>query len=73
VGGASAPRAGLFPVLASSRIRYARKHSGRLVAALERAGVALEAATHMVVSRGGLESRRGHAKALRAALARDRD
>ncbi len=28
-GGASAPRAGLLPVLARSRVAYARKHSGR--------------------------------------------
>ena len=27
-GGASAPRASLLPVLAASRIRYARKHRG---------------------------------------------
>ena len=67
VGGASAPRTALVPVLAASRIRYARKHYGRVRAALERIGVGLEAATHMAVSRGGLAARRGHARALRLA------
>ena len=33
-GGASAPRAALLPVLAASRIRYARKHRSRAVALL---------------------------------------
>lgn len=67
-GGASAPRASLFPVLAESRIRYARKHRGRAARELERAGVAAEALTHAVVSAGGLERRRGHARALVRAL-----
>jgi N-acetylglucosaminyl-diphospho-decaprenol L-rhamnosyltransferase len=67
-GGASSPRTGLVPVLAASRIRYAHKHYGRLRAALERIGVGLEAATHLVVSRGGMAARRGHARALRVAL-----
>jgi N-acetylglucosaminyl-diphospho-decaprenol L-rhamnosyltransferase len=65
VGGASAPRPGLFPVLAESRVRYARKHRGRCAAALERLGITLEALTHMVLARGGLRSRAGHARALR--------
>ena len=34
-GGASRPRAELYAVLAASRIRYARKHRSRLVAALD--------------------------------------
>jgi GT2 family glycosyltransferase len=65
-GGASAPRASLLPVLAASRIRYARKHAGRAGAALQRAGIALGAATHVVISRGG--RRAGHARALRVAV-----
>jgi N-acetylglucosaminyl-diphospho-decaprenol L-rhamnosyltransferase len=71
-GGASAPRAGLLPVLARSRIEYARKHWSRARAALERAGVALNALTHAVVSRGGREKRAGHLSALAAALGRRR-
>jgi N-acetylglucosaminyl-diphospho-decaprenol L-rhamnosyltransferase len=63
VGGASAPRASLFPVLAASRIRYARKHARRAAQALERAGVAAEALTHAVAGRGR-DARRGHARAL---------
>jgi N-acetylglucosaminyl-diphospho-decaprenol L-rhamnosyltransferase len=63
-GGASAPRTGLVHVLAESRVRYARKHSSRPGAALERLGVALEALTHVVVSQGGAAARAGHAKAL---------
>ena len=67
-GGASEPRTNLLPVLAQSRLRYAAKHRGRLGALLERAGIALEAATHVAVSRGGVAARRGHARALRLAL-----
>jgi hypothetical protein len=70
-GGASAPRPQLLPVLAASRIRYARKHRGRLVAQLERGGVALGALTHVVAARGGAPVRAGHSRALRRALARD--
>jgi N-acetylglucosaminyl-diphospho-decaprenol L-rhamnosyltransferase len=67
-GGASAPRPSLAHVLAQSRVRYARKHRGRVVAELERAGIALTALTHMAISRGGRSARAGHAAALRAAL-----
>src|SRR3712207_2645322 len=56
-GGASAPRASLLPVLAASRIRYAHKHWSTPGALLKRAGVALGALTHVVVSRGGWERR----------------
>jgi GT2 family glycosyltransferase len=70
VGGASAPRAGLFPVLAESRVRYARKHAAPVAAGLERLGVALEALTHTVVARGGGAARAGHAKALARTLSR---
>jgi N-acetylglucosaminyl-diphospho-decaprenol L-rhamnosyltransferase len=69
-GGASAPRPSLLPVLAASRIRYARKHRGRVAAELERAGVALSALTHLAVGRGGRSMRAGHAKALRLAACR---
>jgi N-acetylglucosaminyl-diphospho-decaprenol L-rhamnosyltransferase len=67
-GGASAPRTALLPVLAAARIRYARKHRGRVGAELERAGVALGALTHVAVSAGGRPARAGHLRALRVAL-----
>jgi N-acetylglucosaminyl-diphospho-decaprenol L-rhamnosyltransferase len=66
-GGQSAPRSSLLPVLAASRVRYARKHRGPVGAAVERAGIALIELTHMIVSRGGRTSRSGHARALRVA------
>jgi N-acetylglucosaminyl-diphospho-decaprenol L-rhamnosyltransferase len=67
-GGASSPRSSLLPVLAKSRIRYARKHHRRPAAMLERIGIGLGAAVHVVVSRGGLSVRAGHARSLREAL-----
>jgi N-acetylglucosaminyl-diphospho-decaprenol L-rhamnosyltransferase len=67
-GGASAPRAELYPVLAASRVRYARKHQPGQVAMLERLGVALGALTHAAVSRGGAGARRGHLRAFAAAF-----
>jgi N-acetylglucosaminyl-diphospho-decaprenol L-rhamnosyltransferase len=67
-GGASSPRSGLLPVLAASRIRYARKHYGRLRVLLERIGIGLGAVTHLVAGRGGAAARSGHARALRAVL-----
>jgi N-acetylglucosaminyl-diphospho-decaprenol L-rhamnosyltransferase len=62
-GGASAPRAALLPVLAASRVRYARKHQTRAVALAERLGIAAGALTHAVVSRGGPAARRGWLRA----------
>jgi len=70
VGGGSAPRASLLPVLATSRIRYARKHRSAIYAVLERIGVALGALTHMAVSRGGRAARAGHARSLRVAVSK---
>ena len=67
-GGASAPRSGLLPVLAASRIRYAKKHCAAPVVLLERFGVALGALTHVVLSRGGSAARFGHARSARVAL-----
>jgi GT2 family glycosyltransferase len=69
-GGASAPRTSLLPVLAASRIRYASKHRRPAAALLERLGVALEALTHVVVSRGGRPARAGHVRALLLAVSR---
>jgi N-acetylglucosaminyl-diphospho-decaprenol L-rhamnosyltransferase len=71
-GGASAPRPALLPVLAASRIRYAHKHAKPSIAFLERVGVGLGALTHMVVARGGLGTRAGHARSLRLVVSGDR-
>lgn len=68
LGGASAPRAGLLPVLAQSRVRYAGKHRSPAVAFLERIGVGLGSLTHALVGRGGRAARMGHARALRHTL-----
>jgi len=68
IEGSSAPRSETLPLLAASRIRYDRKHRGRLVAAVNRVGIALGALTHMVVSRGGRATRAGHARAFRVAV-----
>ena len=68
IGGASAPRASLLPVLAESRLRYAGKHRSAPAASLERLGIALEALTHIVISSGGRAARAGHGRALKAAL-----
>jgi GT2 family glycosyltransferase len=67
VGGTSHPREALLGILAQSRVRYASKHGGPLARALERAGVVLGAATHVVFGAGGWRRRRGHLLALRAA------
>jgi GT2 family glycosyltransferase len=67
-GGASAPRARLLPVLASSKIRYARKHEAATTAFAERTGIALQSLTHLVVSRGGRSRRAGHLQSLLVAL-----
>jgi N-acetylglucosaminyl-diphospho-decaprenol L-rhamnosyltransferase len=67
IGGQSSPRAGLLPLLATSRVRYAAKHSSAGSAVLTRVGVALSALTHMLVARRS-DVREGHARALRAML-----
>jgi GT2 family glycosyltransferase len=67
-GGGSAPRWRLRALLASSRIAYARKNYSPPVALGHRVGIGLEALTHMVVCRGGVAPRRGHAAALLATL-----
>ena len=64
LGGRSTPRPALLPTLAAARVRYVRRHDGRRAAELERIGVGLGAATHLVVGRGGMEQRRGHGRAL---------
>jgi N-acetylglucosaminyl-diphospho-decaprenol L-rhamnosyltransferase len=65
-GGGSGARADLLPLLALSRRLYARKHEGRVAAQLERAGLILEAATHLIVCRGGIAERAGRVSSLLA-------
>jgi N-acetylglucosaminyl-diphospho-decaprenol L-rhamnosyltransferase len=67
-GGASAPRPSLFPTLASSRIRYACKHRGRLGVATERVGIVVGSLTHAVAGRGGWPPRLGHVRSLLVAV-----
>jgi N-acetylglucosaminyl-diphospho-decaprenol L-rhamnosyltransferase len=64
VGGTSAPRAQLRPVLAASRVRYARKHDGRARAALAQIAVALYEVTHALGALGRPSIRAGHVAAL---------
>ena len=67
-GGGSGPRGELLPVLAVSRVRYARKHAGAVEAMAERVGVALSSLTHALLGRRGGTARRGHIRAFVAAL-----
>jgi hypothetical protein len=69
-GGHSAPRTGLYAILAASRLRYARQNAGVLSAALQAAGLAVGAVTHVVANARRPANRRGHAAALRAIVAR---
>lgn len=68
VGGVSAPRGELLPVLAASRVRYARKHTRGWRPLAERVGVALGGVTHAALGRGDSVVRRGHARAAVEAL-----
>jgi hypothetical protein len=68
VGGASSGAGETQPIVARSRVLYARKHRGRRVTRLEALGVALGEATHVVAAARRPASRRGHARALRAAV-----
>lgn len=70
VGGASAGAGETQAIAARSRVLYARKHRGRATTRLEALGVALGEATHVLSSVHRPAVRRGHAAALRAALAR---
>jgi N-acetylglucosaminyl-diphospho-decaprenol L-rhamnosyltransferase len=69
VGGASSGVGETQAIAARSRVLYAAKHLRPLPARLEGLGVALSEATHVMSSVTRPASRRGHAKALRAALA----
>lgn len=68
VGGASAPRASLLPVLAASRVRYARVHSRPLPAMAERFGIALGEFTHALAGWVDRNAQIGHLRAAGAAL-----
>lgn len=67
-GYGSAPWATVTPVLAGSRVRYARKHHGRLVAALEAIGVAIDSLVRAAARVHRPTRRRAHLAAARAAL-----
>jgi GT2 family glycosyltransferase len=71
VGGASAPRERLIPVMARSRLLYARKHSGRRGELSERFCAALHAVTHVLLTTQGKEARRGYLRALAVSAAED--
>jgi N-acetylglucosaminyl-diphospho-decaprenol L-rhamnosyltransferase len=67
-GGASSEPHSTTWVEARSRVRYARKHSGALVAIAEAIGTALDALTHALVWIHRPRRARAHAAAARAAL-----
>jgi GT2 family glycosyltransferase len=66
-GGQSAPWSSTLPILAASRLRYARLHRSRAARVGERVGIGLEAATHFLIGRGGRPARAGWLKTLRVA------
>jgi N-acetylglucosaminyl-diphospho-decaprenol L-rhamnosyltransferase len=65
VGGASAPRPTLLPVLAASRLRYAQKHATPAALFSQRVGLALGALIRAFGSLGKTGVRTGHSRALR--------
>jgi hypothetical protein len=67
-GGASRPREELFALLARNRVLYARKHGSAAAAAAEAAGVALGHLTHALTSALHPDRRRGHVRAVAAAV-----
>jgi len=62
-GGGSRPRAQLLPMLAASRLRYARRHRGRIGSSLERLGIGLGEIVRTIFGRGGSKYRLGHLQA----------
>ena len=68
VEGASSDRSLTLRLLAESRLRYAAKHGSRVRTLVERIGLILWSATHVLVSSGGRSDRLGHARALGALL-----
>lgn len=67
-GYGSAPWEAVSPILAHSRVRYARKHHGALVAVLEAIGVAIDSLARATAWIRNPMRRRGHLAAARAAL-----
>jgi GT2 family glycosyltransferase len=67
-GGASRPREELLALYARNRVRYARAHGGRAAAATEAVGVALGHVTHALAALARPAHRRGHLRAVGAAL-----
>ena len=68
IGYRSADRNATEPIRAVSRVRYARKHAGRVVAALEASGIAIGAVAHAAVWIRRPARARGNLLAARAAL-----
>ena len=67
-GYGSAPWEAVTPILARSRVRYARKHHGRLVALLEAVGVTIDSLVRAAACIHHPTRCRGHLAAARAAL-----
>ena len=67
-GGASAPRASMLPVVARSRVRYARAHGGRGAEFGQRLGIVVEAVARIAIGSGGVPARRGHLAAITVAF-----
>ena len=67
-GYGSAPREAVTPILARSRVRYARKHHGQLVALLEAIGVTIDALVRAGARIRHPARRRAQLAAARAAL-----
>lgn len=68
VGGASAPRAQLIPLLVRGRALFVGKHDRPAVAFLHRVGLAVGSLTHAVLTTQGSAARRGHLRSFRVAL-----
>ena len=70
-GGRSFPRARLLPMLAASRLRYAKRHHGVIGAILERVGIGIGEGLRTMIGRGESGHRRGHLRALGVTLRSD--
>jgi N-acetylglucosaminyl-diphospho-decaprenol L-rhamnosyltransferase len=64
----SAPREATAPILMRSRVRYARKHHGLLVSALEAIGIAIDCLIRAAARAHSPVRRRGYLASARAAL-----
>ena len=63
-GGRSLPQARLLPMLAASRLEYAKRHHGAIGAIVERVGIGVGEGLRTIVGRGEPGYRRGHLRAL---------